>query len=74
MFNIYYRVKTADQRIKNIFEEMPDDLHEESKAREISSQNEMGKVTEDFPIGTTAQVASGSELLSSQVNTNQSIS
>jgi len=50
------------------------DVHEESKAGEISSQNEMGKVNEDFPIGTKAKVASGSELASSQVNTNQSIS
>jgi len=33
----------------------------------------MAKVTEHFPIGTKAQVASGSELASSQVNTNQSV-
>jgi len=33
---------------------MSDDVHEESTAREISSQNEMRKVTEDFPIGAKA--------------------
>jgi len=44
-----------------------DDLHEDPKTRE-SNQNEMTKVTEDFPSDTKPQVASGSELTSSQVN------
>jgi len=52
---------------------MSDDVDEDSKGREISNHNEMAKTTEDFRIGTKAEVASGSELTSLQVSTNQSI-
>lgn len=62
----------TNQCIKNILQETLDDLREDPKTREISNQNEMTKAIEDFPIDTKAQV--GSELTSSKVNTNQSIS
>jgi len=63
--------EVTNQCIKNISQETLDDLGEDSKG---SNQNEMAKATEDFPIEAKAQVASGSELTSSQVNTNQCIS
>ncbi|XP_027908216.1 uncharacterized protein LOC114167346 isoform X3 [Vigna unguiculata] len=57
--------EVTNQHIKNILQETMDDLHEDPKTRE-SNQNEMTKVTEDFPSDTKPQVASGSELTSSQ--------
>lgn len=46
---------------------------EDSKIQDTSNENPSAKTTEDFPIGHEVQAASGYELTSSQVNTNQSI-
>ncbi|XP_052724203.1 uncharacterized protein LOC108347036 isoform X1 [Vigna angularis] len=61
--------EATDQPIKNILTEIADDLDEDSKTTEIRSQNEMTKAKEDFSIDVKAEVLSGTDFTSSQVNT-----
>ncbi|KAK7390568.1 hypothetical protein VNO78_25877 [Psophocarpus tetragonolobus] len=63
----------SNKHIKDTLQSLLNDICESSKAQEITIQNSTAEATKDFPTETKVQVALGSKLASSQVNTNQSI-